>query len=226
MELNEDKEGLEFSKRALDIDPNHLNALGVFAKANYKLGKHEDSVAACDKCLDIKPSLEAFKCKGIALFKLARWKEVVDTADKVLSDASNFNKSEGFEQYKNALQRLKNEALKHLSPQQPLPANGQPSSPPSTLTLPLAPQTDTGSLDHEVEIKSFDDALAVCDKILNLNPYKTAVFLLKCRVLSKLGRWEEVVKTADQILGDASNLNKYDRVELHKNQYKASKTRP
>ena len=224
-DLGEFSEGLKFSERALNIDPDHLEALNTLAAANYRLEKYDDSLLAYDRILELKPyRTVTFFAKCLALSKLQRWNEVIKTAYKVLSDSSNFNKYEDFEQYRNQIQRLQNEALKHLSPQQPLPASGQPSL--FRRILPRISNADTGPSDIDahtfladtyIEKNLLAQALEQIEKILTIDPNHLPTLAKKYHVWMKLKREQEASEVRDTALNICAELLRVCNVSLAKN---------
>ena len=99
------EESLLYCDKALEIDPNHVLALGNKGVALGNLGRYEEAISYFDKALEIDPNnADALYNKGFALYNLGRYKEAISYFDKALEIDPN---------YANALKN-KNEALRNL----------------------------------------------------------------------------------------------------------------
>ena len=74
--LGRDEESLVCYDKALEIDPNNVNAWNNKGDALFDLGRYEESLVCYDKALEIDPNnVDVWGSKGDALGRLGRYEE-------------------------------------------------------------------------------------------------------------------------------------------------------
>ncbi|MCD6036432.1 MAG: hypothetical protein K0S67_316 [Nitrososphaeraceae archaeon] len=80
------QEAMEWSDKALAIDPNHVNALNNKGNALYGLGNYQEAMEWYDKALAIDPNnVIALNGKGNVLDGLGNYQEAIEWFDKALA---------------------------------------------------------------------------------------------------------------------------------------------
>lgn len=66
---------ISLADRALELNPDHDEALHLRALAQHKLGLHEQAIASVDKALAVRPSCERHTLRGRCLLQVGRYEE-------------------------------------------------------------------------------------------------------------------------------------------------------
>ncbi len=79
-------EALESYDRALELDPNHVNALANRGLALHELERFEEVLENCDRVLVLDPKhVGALRNRGAALLRLERFDEALESLDRALA---------------------------------------------------------------------------------------------------------------------------------------------
>jgi tetratricopeptide (TPR) repeat protein len=195
------KKILAFLEKEITEDQYFTEAWLIKGTVLYKTGKYRSSIEAFDSALETIPEViskenlylwkksdninykYALKFKALALFKLGRYKESMDTLNEILS---LYPEDVEIQKYKNMLSKLEDESLiKELNT---LPYNSPEVS-------------GKGHRDRQVyEPDKYVRALEEFDKCLEINPDDADIWSYKGSALYTLGRYEEALEAFDKSL--------------------------
>ncbi|MDW5548748.1 tetratricopeptide repeat protein [Methanosarcina sp.] len=194
------KKILAFLEKEITEDQYFTEAWLIKGTVLYKTGKYRSSIEAFDNALETIPEIiskenlylwkksdninykYALKFKALALFKLGRYKEALDTLNEILL---LYPENVEIQKYKNMLSTLEDESLiKELNT---LPYNS-----------PEVP--GKGHRDRQVYEPKYVRALEEFDQCLEINPDNADIWSYKGSALYTLGRYEEALEAFDKSL--------------------------
>ncbi len=185
--LRRHQEAIGWYDKALEIDPNYVDALNNKGVALGNLGKYEEVITCNDKILKIDPNyVDALNNKGVALGNLGKYEEEIHCYDEVLAiDPNNINPlynkgtalynlgkyQEGIEWFDKALK---------VDPNNVTVLNGKGIA-----------------LD---DLGKYQEAIEWYDKALKVDPNNVTVLNGKGIALKNLGKYQEAVEWYDKAL--------------------------
>lgn len=193
---------LSFLNREIDENQNFTEALLIKGTILYKTGKYSGAIEAFDRALETIPEeipgenlslwterdginyKYALKLKAFALFKLGRYREVLDTLNEILEI---YPEDLEIQEYKTIISTLEDESLiKELN------------------SLPYIYPERSGITEHEnkqaYEPDKYARALEEFDKGLEINPQDADIWKYRGSALYILGRYAEALEAFDKSL--------------------------
>ena len=180
-------ESISSFDKALEFDPNYVQAVYSKGRALFEIKKYEDSITSLDKALEIDPNnSQIWFIKGEALAKLGRFEDAIAAYDKAIEkDPMNafvlYSKGlvlDKLGKYQEAIM-LYDRALKID------PSNFQIFN------------NDGEAL---AKLGRFEDAIAAYDKALEKDTKNQKIWNNKGEALAKLGRFEDAIAAYDNAI--------------------------
>lgn len=190
------KQSMAYYQQALEIDPNHAEAMVGLADAYSFLATitvipYEEGWSKCAeltlKALTINDRLAAayYNLANLAFFTKFSYREAFEHGSKAVSVNPNHVESQQFMAFLYILAGKKAEARKHLD---------------AALSVdPLSQETQFYSGYIEYMSDNYSEAVKQLDRCLEVNPMNIPVHSVKTLCLLKLGRYDEAVSYFDAL---------------------------
>lgn len=190
------KQSMAYYKQALEIDPNHAEALVGLADAYSFLATvtaipYTQGWAKCaeltDRALQINDKLPAeyYQLANIAFFTRSDFREAFQHAKKAVSLNANYVESQQFMAFLYILAGKEDDARKHLN--QALSVD------------PLSQETLFYKAYIDYMSGHFSESLQQLDACLEVNPMNIPVHSVKTMCLLKMGRYDEAIAYFDSL---------------------------
>jgi tetratricopeptide (TPR) repeat protein len=187
-------QAIQFYDRALEIDPNYIDALDGKGYVLDNLARYDEAITYCDKVLAIDPNnIDALINKGVALNGLARYDEAITYYDKALTIDPNDvaalsnkgNSLNNLGRYDQAIE-YSNRAL-DINPNDAYSLN-----------------TKGWSLNG---LARYDEAITYYDKVLAIDPNNIDALNDKGAALANLARYDQAIEYYDRALSIDPNYS-------------------
>lgn len=191
---NNHQDAVDYSLKALKINPNDLEVNINCAKALQEIGRHVDSVKYHQKAIALSPNnCEIWLGCGKSLQSLNHYDEAIAHYDKALKLNPDF--APAWSNKGDALNELKryDEAIAHFDQALNLWPDFAPAWSNKGNTL--------------KELKHYDEAIAHYDKALTLRPDYAEGWSNKAMALQDLKRYDEAITHFDKALSLKSNID-------------------
>lgn len=190
------KQSMAFYQQALEIDPNHAEAMVGLADAYSFLATiaaipYEEGWGKCaeltQKALRINDKLPDayYQLANLAFFTKCSYQESFEHASKAVNLNPNHVESQQFMAFLYILAGKKAEARKHLN---------------NALSIdPLSQETQFYSGYIEYMLENYSESIRQLDVCLEVNPLNIPVHTVKTLCLLKLGRFDEAINYYDTL---------------------------
>ncbi|MEG3986017.1 tetratricopeptide repeat protein [Microcoleus sp. S28C3] len=188
------EKALDTFQRLIDSKPNDPQAWRGRGDALLALGRYERALSAYDKALQLQPNdAKTLNKKGETLYELQRYQEALDTHEQALKAADNdpeawYGKGRAFiglKRYEDALTAF--DKAREMKPQSP--------------SVWYSKGIALEYLNRRPEaLKIYEEAVATYDEQLKANPNNLKGWVERGSVLSKLGRFNDVLDSAEKAL--------------------------
>ncbi|MEG4576425.1 tetratricopeptide repeat protein [Microcoleus sp. N3A4] len=188
------EKALDTFQRLIDSKPNDPQAWRGRGDALLALARYERALSAYDKALQLQPNdAKTLNKKGETLYELQRYQEALDTHEQALKAADNdpeawYGKGRAFiglKRYEDALTAF--DKAREIKPQSP--------------SVWYSKGIALEYLNRRPEaLKIYEEAVATYDEQLKANPNNLKGWVERGSVLSKLGRFNDVLDSAEKAL--------------------------
>jgi len=188
------EKALDTFQRLIDSKPNDPQAWRGRGDALLALARYERSLSAYDKALQLQPNdAKTLNKKGETLYELQRYQEALDTHEQALKAADNdpeawYGKGRAFigsKRYEDALTAF--DKAREMKPQSP--------------SVWYSKGIALEYLNRRPEaLKIYEEAVGTYDEQLKANPNNLKGWVERGSVLSKLGRFNDVLDSAEKAL--------------------------
>ena len=188
------EKALDTFQKLIDSKPNDPQAWRGRGDALLALARYERSISAYDKALQLQPNdAKTLNKKGETLYELQRYQEALDTHEQALKAADNdpeawYGKGRAFiglNRYEDALSAF--DKAREIKPQSP--------------SVWYSKGIALEYLNRRPEaLKIYEEAVGTYDEQLKANPNNLKGWVERGAVLSKLGRFNDVLDSAEKAL--------------------------
>ncbi|XHL96464.1 MAG: tetratricopeptide repeat protein [Microcoleus anatoxicus] len=188
------EKALDTFQKLIDSKPNDPQAWRGRGDALLALARYERSISAYDKALQLQPNdAKTLNKKGETLYELQRYQEALDTHEQALKAADNdpeawYGKGRAFiglKRYEDALSAF--DKAREIKPQSP--------------SVWYSKGIALEYLNRRPEaLKIYEEAVGTYDEQLKANPNNLKGWVERGSVLSKLGRFNDVLDSAEKAL--------------------------
>jgi tetratricopeptide (TPR) repeat protein len=188
------EKALDTFQRLIDSKPNDPQAWRGRGDALLALARYERALSAYDKALQLQPNdAKTLNKKGETLYELQRYQEALDTHEQALKAADNdpeawYGKGRAFmglKRYEDALTAF--DKAREIKPQSP--------------SVWYSKGIALEYLNRRPEaLKIYEEAVGTYDEQLKANPNNLKGWVERGSVLSKLGRFNNVLESAEKAL--------------------------